>query len=183
MPIHQSLMKHWRNNEETDPVWKAVRFLFISNFTYLSKGYNLKFSADNTKRILLERIEPTFSYLSDAKFMNVDFREVLNQISFQDNKSLCKKDAAFIYSDPPYYGTDGWYTHNSNSENDVIDHFDILKASGIRFAISEFSSGFILDLANSYNLNVHVIGDRVNLKNRRTEVLITNFLHQRTLFS
>lgn len=60
LPIHQSLMKHWKKNKETDPIWKAIRFLFISNFTYLSKGYNLKFTADNTKKVLLERIGPTF---------------------------------------------------------------------------------------------------------------------------
>jgi len=47
MPIHQSLMKHWKKNQETEPTWKAIRFLFISNFTYLSKGYNIKFTAEN----------------------------------------------------------------------------------------------------------------------------------------
>ncbi|MGM1429573.1 hypothetical protein ACS126_09960 [Sphingobacterium lactis] len=82
MPIHQSLMKLWKKNKEEDPIWKAIRFLFISNFTYLSKGYNIKFTSDNSKDILLSRIEPTFEYMKDARFMNVDFRKVIKMISF-----------------------------------------------------------------------------------------------------
>ena len=87
MPIDQNLMKYWKQNQEEDPVYKAIRFLFISNFTYLNKGYNLKFTADNTKKILLSRIEKTFEFISDSKFMCVDFLDVLKQISFQDNFS------------------------------------------------------------------------------------------------
>jgi DNA adenine methylase len=175
MPIHQSLMRFWKKNKETDPIWKAVRFLFISNFTYLAKGHNLKFTADNTKRILLERIEPTFIMLQDAKLMCCDFRSVLKNISFQDQKNLTKKSDCFIYADWPYFGTTGWYTHNNNTENDVTDALDILCSSGIRFGASEFDNEFILDQAKQRNLNVIEIGERRNLKNRRMEILITNY--------
>lgn len=175
MPIHASLMKYWKKQQETDPIWKAVRFLFISNFTYLSKGYNIKFTADNSKQILLDRIEPTFKYMSDAKFMCVDFREVLKQISFQDKAQLCTRGDSFIYSDAPYLGTDGWYTHNSNELQDVIDHMDVLQNSDIRFGMSEFDNEVVLDMASDRKLNIIIIGERRNLKNRRTEVLITNY--------
>lgn len=175
MPIHQSLMKFWKKKKEEDPIWKAVRFLFISNFTYLSKGYNIKFTADNSKDILLSRIDPTFEYMKNARFMNVDFRKVLSMINFGDESALCKRSDSFIYSDPPYFETDGWYSENSNKEKDIIDHFDMLCNSGIRFAMSEFDNEFILDNAKERGLNVIVIGERKNLKNRRTEILITNY--------
>lgn len=183
MPIHQSLMKYWKKQQETDPIWKAVRFLFISNFTYLSKGYNIKFTADNSKQILLDRIEPTFKYMSDAKFMCVDFREVIKNISFQDNANLCKRTNSFIYSDAPYYETNGWYTTNDNNLKDVTDHFDLLVKSDNRFAISEFDNPVIMDLATDRKLNINIIGERRNLKNRRTEILITNYKNNRNLFS
>ena len=175
MPIDQNLMRFWKKNQEEDPIWKAVRFLFISNFTYLSKGYNVKFTADNSKEILLSRIEPTFLYMKDARFMNCDFRKVLSNISFGDESALCKRSDTFIYSDPPYMGTDGWYTHNSNSEQDCIDHLDILVNSGIRFGVSEFDNEMVMDLATERNLNIITIGERRNLKNRRTEILLTNY--------
>lgn len=183
MPIHASLMKYWKKQQETDPIWKAVRFLFISNFTYLSKGYNIKFTADNSKQILLDRIEPTFQYMSDAKFMCVDFREVLKQISFQDKSQLCTKGHSFIYDDAPYYGTDGWYTHNSNEVEDITDHMNVLVESEIKFAMSEFDNELILDMASDRKLNVITIGERRNLKNRRTEILLTNYSLTKTLFS
>lgn len=183
MPIHQSLMKYWKKQQEEDPIWKAVRFLFISNFTYLSKGYNIKFTADNSKKILLDRIEPTFKYMADAKFMCVDFREVLSMISFQDKAMLCTRGDSFIYSDAPYFGTDGWYTHTHKKEADTIDHFDMLCNSDIRFGMSEFDNEFIMDIATDRGLNIIQIGERRNLKNRRNEILITNYTKQRNLFT
>lgn len=184
MPIHASLMKHWKKNQETDPIWKAVRFLFISNFTYLSKGFNIKFTADNSKQILLDRIEPTFLYMNDAKFMNVDFRECLKQISFQDKAQLCTRGDSFIYSDAPYLGTDGWYTHNSNEIEDVTDNMNMLVDSDIRFGMSEFDNEIILDMAADRKLNIITIGERRNLKNRRTEILLTNYKNnQQKLFN
>lgn len=175
LPVHQDLMRYWKKNIELDDLWRAVRFLFISNFTYLSKGYNLKFTADNSKKVLLSRIEPTFEYMKDARFMNVDFRKVISMISFGDESALCKRSDTFVYSDPPYYETEGWYTEKSNKEKDVIDHFDMLCNSKLRFAMSEFDSPFILDNAKQRDLNVIIIGERRNLKNRRTEILITNY--------
>lgn len=183
MPIHQSLMKYWKKNKETDELLKAVRFLFISNFTYLAKGYNLKFTADNTKEILLSRIEPTFKYLKDAKFMCVDFREVLKQISFQCALDLTKKSDCFIFSDAPYFGTEGWYTTNDNKIQDLTDCMDMLCNSDIRFAMSEFDNEIVLQEAKKRSLNINIIGERRNMKNRRTEILITNYsLTQTTLF-
>src|SRR5690606_14049318 len=138
-----------------------------------------KFTADNSKSVLLNRIEPTFEYIKDARFMNVDFRKVINMISFGDESALCKKTDSFVYSDPPYYETEGWYTNNSNKEKDVIDHFDMLCNSGLRFAMSEFNSPFILENASQRGLNIITIGERRNLKNRRTEILITNYEKER----
>lgn len=183
MPIHQSLMLYWKKKKETHPLWRAVRFLFLSNFTYLSKGYNVKFTADNSKEIILSRIEPTFQYMKDARFMCVDFRKVLSMISFGDESALCRKSDAFIYSDGPYFETNGWYSENSNKEQDVADHFDMLCSSGIRFGMSEFDNELILDHANQRGLNIIIIGERRNLKNRRTEILVTNYkINQQSLF-
>ena len=175
LPIHQSLMKYWKKTQESDPIWMAVRFLFISNFTYLSKGYNLKFTADNSKRILLDRIDPTFEYIKEVKFMCVDFREVIKNISFADNSDLCKRSDALIYADPPYEGTKGWYSHNDNSKQDSIDNMDMLQNSNIKFSLSEFDNPFIMDQARKRGLKIIEIGERRNLKNKRIEILIINY--------
>lgn len=49
--------------------------------------------------------------------------------------------------------------------------------------MSEFDHPFILEQAKQRNLNVIVIGERQNLKNRRTEILVTNYENSiQTLF-
>lgn len=121
--------------------------------------------------------------MKDARFMCCDFRKVLSNISFGDESALCRRSDTFIYSDAPYIGTDGWYTHNSNSEQDCIDHLDMLVNSDIRFGVSEFDNEIVMDLATDRKLNIVYIGERRNLKNRRTEILLTNYnLNQPTLF-
>lgn len=83
----------------------------------------------------------------------------------------------FIYSDSPYIDTDDNYSH-SFTENDCIDLFNCLQETGCKFAMSEFDNEFILNQAKERNLNVIIIGERQNLKNRRTEILITNYKNQ-----
>ena len=63
-----------------------------------------------------------------------------------------------------------------------VDLFDTLQATGCKFAMSEFDNEFILNQAKERGLNVIIIGERKNLKNRRTEILITNYEKQKGLF-
>ena len=86
-----------------------------------------------------------------------------------------------IYCDPPYLGTDDNYSH-SFTENDSLDLFDTLQATGCKFAMSEFDNEFILNQAKERGLNVIYIGERRNLKKSRTEILITNYEKQKSLF-
>jgi len=96
----------------------------------------------------------------------------LNCLAFRPNSNEIKD--SFIYCDPPYIGTTDNYSH-SFKESDSIDLFDALEATKCRFAYSEFNNGFILDQAKQRGLNIIKIGERQNLKNRRTEILITNY--------
>ena len=67
-------------------------------------------------------------------------------------------------------------------ETDCIDLFDSMADTGCKFAMSEFNYPFILEQAKQRNLNVITIGERQNLKNRRTEILVTNYKNHATLF-
>lgn len=171
MPISESLLKYWNANKETEPIKKAVRFLMLSNFGYMGKPETLCFGQSNgsEKKSTLSKVESAFKFLHLTKFMCQDFRDVLKKISFRGDKS-----DAFIYADPPYLSTTNNYS-NSFTETDTKDLFKILVESNIRFAISEFDNPIILDLANNYGLNVINIGERQTLKNRRAEILITNY--------
>ena len=48
--------------------------------------------------------------------------------------------------------------------------------------MSEFDNEFILNQAKERRLNIIYIGERTNLKNKRTEILVTNYQKAPTLF-
>ncbi|MFC5046320.1 DNA adenine methylase [Aquimarina hainanensis] len=173
MPITESLIKNWKKKTEADPMKKALRFLLLSNFTYLGKGDTLRLSLDNAKQNLLNKIEPTFEKLANAKITNCDFREVLPKISFSER--LITKKEAFVYLDPIYLDTSHYYKVPKWSPADTEDCFKIMESSGIKCAMSEFNHEAILDFASDYKMNVIPIKERRNINNRKQEILVTNY--------
>jgi len=187
MPVHSDLLDYWKKNEETEPIKKALRFLFISNFTLNGTGSAIRHQVSSGaggvkdfKDGFEAELENTFKVLYDCNFTNFDFRKFLSKLGFQ-NDGRNDENKTFIYCDPPYLGTNDNYS-NSFTEQDSIDLFDTLQATGCKFAMSEFDNEFILNQAKERDLNVIIIGERKNLKNRRTEILITNYEKQKSLF-
>ena len=171
-PIHEDLFKYWKTNQEDDPVWKAVRFLFLSNFGYMGQPDTLRFSVDSKPKVqILKKIDNFQKKIQNIEFMNCDFRKVFEKISYNDERY---KNKTFIYCDPPYLGTDNNYSNGLKLE-DSEDLFQVLMDLGIRFAVSEFDNPTILDLAKKHKLNVNIIGERRALTGKRTEILITNY--------
>lgn len=178
MPIHIDLWNYWKKNYETDPVRKAVRFLFLSNFGYMGKPVSLMLDKLNTKQIILDNIKPTFEKLKFAQFHNSDFRTVLKLLK---NRIIDRN--TFCYCDPPYLGTENNYAKDCQfKESDAKELFETLLSYDINFAISEFDHPYILQLATENKLNINYLGERQNMKNRRTEILVTNYSIQKTLF-
>jgi len=175
MPVHSDLAKYWKKNKEIEPIKKALRFLFLSNLTFMGKGETIRYGNENSKIITLNNIEKTFEFIADVQFANFDFRKFLKSIQIRDITTC------FIYADPPYINTSNNYS-NSFTKQDSIDLFDALEKTGCKFAYSEFDNDFIISEAKKRNLNVSIIGERKNLKNWRTEILITNYKNNPTLF-
>lgn len=173
LPISDSLLKYWASNFETDPIKKAVRFLLLANFTYLGKGNTLRLSVDNSKKVLLEAIEPTFLKLQDSKITSVDFREVIGKISFSEK--IISKENSFVYLDPIYLDTCHYYKVPKWSEKDTEDCFKIMANCGIKCALSEFDHEMILDFSSDYNMFTQTLKNRTNIKTKSTEILVTNY--------
>lgn len=173
MPASSSLVKKWKRERPTDPIEKALRFLLLSNFTYLGKGDTLRIGLDNSKAMLLSKIDDVFRLLCHAKITNYDFRDVIQKISFS-NKLLTKKDA-FVYLDPVYFETEYFYTCPKWTVTDTMDCFELMKNCGIKCAMSEFNHPFVLSEAKKHGFEVVYLMDRKNMKNRRVEILILNY--------
>jgi DNA adenine methylase len=176
MPIHSDLLNYWEENEETEPIKKALRFLMLSNMRLFGKKGSLRYGERNNKYGVQENIDRLFNFIEGVQFNNKHFKPFLKSFSID-------KEKAFIYNDPPYLGTTDNYSH-SFKEQDSLDLFNTLEKTGCKWAMSEFDHPFILKQAKERNLNVIEIGERQNLKNRRTEILVTNYkTNQLNLFS
>lgn len=184
MPYHQDLLKHWVINKESDSVKKALRFLFLSNFSYLGKQDTIALCSAKLEYQYRfdEYLEKAHNFIFGVQFGNMDFRKFLKSIAFyKDGRN--NEDKTLIYCDPPYLNQTSTYTDNGWCEKDSLELFDSLQDTGCKFAMSEFDNPFIIEQAKKRGLNVIVIGERQNLKNRRTEILITNYANsQQSLF-
>jgi DNA adenine methylase len=180
-PYSSELFSHWTKNDEKEPLMKALRFVYLSNFGYMGKGSTMKIgSNDNSKKIAIFNLEKTINFLKDCniQFTNYDFRKAIKSIAFREQ---IDRKRTFFYCDPPYLETTNNYSH-SFTEQDCIDLFNTLQDTGCKFAISEFDNPFVLDQAKERGLHIHVICERQNLKNRQTEILITNYEVQKMIF-
>jgi DNA adenine methylase len=173
MPISETLIKYWKKNPETDEMKKAIRFLFLSNFTYLGKGDTLRVGLDNAKESILKNMDQTFEYLKNAKILTRDFRDVISCISF--TKGLNDKENAFLFLDPVYLDTEYNYRVPKWTQKDTTDCLDIMQNCGIKAAMSEFNHPFVIAEAEKRGLNIITIGERSNIKNKKIEILITNY--------
>jgi DNA adenine methylase len=180
MPVHSDLLDYWKKNKEDDQIKKAIRFLFLSNLTYLGKGSNITYNTNDSKINVMDLIDKTNKLIFDVLFNNCDCIKFINDICFRHGQQ--DKDRSFIYCDPPYLNTDNNYSNGFTTEKSN-ELFNTLQETKCRFAMSEFDHPFILEQAKKRDLNVIIIGERQNLKNRRTEILLTNYKNnQQTLF-
>jgi len=178
MPAHEGLYNFWKASEESDPIWKASRFLMLSNAGYLGADGTFAFKAGRKpKKNMIDHVENMLIH-HEIQFMGCDFREVLSKISWSFEQRPNNKNHAFAYADPPYLGTANNY-QESFTEDDTRDLFSILTSSGLRFAVSEFRHPLVMALAEEHGLHVTSLGERRNLKNRREEIVITNYQPER----
>lgn len=171
---HQSLFNFYKKTKFEDDINKAIRFLYLSFFS-LYAGYETFRSVLITRNEIIKIIENIFDFIKDNCFFYcLDFRKFLEIDNFS------RSNKKFIYADPPYLNTERYKT-NFKLE-DFKDLVNILIDKKTLFAISEFENELVLDYVKSKNLNVIKLLERQNVKNRKTEILITNYKINNSLF-
>jgi len=172
VPFCEDLFNHWVKNKETDPIKAACRFIFLSNCSYLGKSDLILtqcFGNDIDRFPLAHK--KTMEFIKGVKFYNKDAAKFVSSLV------LTYKDPAriFIYNDPPYLGTGDNYSTGKWDESALNRLYDALGEHPWKWALSEFSGGFAEAEAKKRGFWVHEIGERKNILNRRTEILITNY--------
>lgn len=172
-PVSQRLFNYWSKHQETDPLYQAMRFIYLSaNGIYGSEG-TINIGRYNGKQLMLEAVS-NFLMPNNIMFMNKDFRKVLDAVHLRN--PIADRKTTFIYADPPYIGTSTSYVKFTPA--DTEDLINILIGSGMRFGISEFSSEAINNLATKHNLITTEVVTRFSCSQpgaKRTEILLTNY--------
>jgi len=150
-PAHEAQFKEWgKGRQEATPVLQALRFLWLSNFGLYGKQNNMRMGLVDPRGQILANIDGTLRYMANAYFTCADFRDFFRRLDYRGGQD---NDRCFVYCDPPYLGTDNNYA-SGFTEQDSRDLFDVLEASGLRWAMSEFDHPFILGEAAARGLNV-----------------------------
>lgn len=168
MPLHLDLWKWWKENQEEEAHWKAARFLFYSNYGFMGMPQTMLFNHGNSKQIVLDGIRKTQELLCNVEFMNCDFRQMFKMMSLSGEKDV------LIYCDPPYLDTtDNYESSFKHEDSDAL--FETLMSTGHPWCMSEFDHPHIIDNARQHGCAVVILGERHNIGNRRTEILVMNY--------
>ena len=176
-PLSTSIFKHFKTCTPKDEIEKALRFLYLSNFSLYGTMDTMRLGLNNDKDGLLKNFHTLHSSES-VKFTNYDFRKFFSSIEWKKKKD--RSTRIFVYCDPPYVGTTDNYS-DSFTEQDTLGQMN-MKYKNFYYIVSEFKSDFIIDQAERRCLYYTEIGERQSLKNRNTEIIITNYETERSLF-
>lgn len=178
-PYSHDVFKYLKSNQFDSCVWRAVRLLYVANFSFMGAGDTLKVKPNHYKDILLENLETTIKDIAKGNniWTNVDYTEVFNVASLHQIKHIHN---TFVYADPPYVGTSNKYGDlnkrikwDLNDFSNLINHLQELE---IQFAISEFNNPDFDDIITEHNLNKIIIRKRMSVsKLECEEILITNY--------
>lgn len=174
-PLHDSLFQHWKAHEETDPIWRAIRFLILSNNSMFSMKTTMELANTYPKREALKVIEQLCPLLRQEriKFLCGDYRKVFRVIP-----NRVKRGRIFYYADSPYLDVSQYDSDDTFTLEDMDELFRYLLATKALFGISHTIHPDIQHLVETYRLKSTFLAARRNLNGRQQqgELFITNYL-------
>jgi DNA adenine methylase len=156
-----------------DKVQRAADWLYLRDFSLYAQMSTMQVKKDQSFRHCntTQKISSIKNLLIDCSIVNRDAVKALNEFGAKRNDF----SDVFAYCDPPYidsaqpYKADMW---NAKSLHD-----------GMRYAISEYDSPTIREIAAQYGLMVHEITVTRSMgKKPNTDVLLTNYKPTYRLF-
>ena len=86
-PYHQDIFNYYKNIDidTISDLQKAVRYLYLINYSYLGQGDTMIYLVHNNKKVCLQKLQEFYKYIQDIQFTNVDFTNVLKNDCIQRN--------------------------------------------------------------------------------------------------
>lgn len=156
----------------------ALKVSYLGLLNYNKNDISLTIDKKHLTSLLKNNIDhdklSIFSkFLSTINIYNIDIKDNYNNILNTINKN------DFVYIDPPYLDKNSYKLYFGNfNEQDHINlklFVDKLTSNGYIFIKSNIDSMYIKKLYNKYNIKSITVNSKMNKKNIRKELLITNF--------
>jgi DNA adenine methylase len=172
IPIHNGIFQEMKTKEETDPVKKAINYLYVTSFSYMGLKSSIHARAvTNVRDEIIKMLRASMQEIKDVIFLNMDYKTALAAITYRETE----KGRTLIYADSPYCESGNNRVYKSWTEEQTRELIQTLTGYGARFAMSEFDHPAVIDEAQKCGLRIIPIVERQNLKNRRTEILLVNY--------
>lgn len=166
--IFEDFKAQYRARGLTD-IQRAARFFVLIKTSYGSQYKTYGFSTRDVNGMV--------DYL--AKIHKRLNKVVIENKSYESVIEFYNKPDALFYLDPPYYGTEKYYSANFGPE----DHLNLKESlTGIKgnFVLSYNDCEYIRDLYQGFNIeavnrNNNLVGRYNHIDNRYNELIITNY--------
>lgn len=99
----EKLYHYLRDNEMTDPIDRAVAYLYLHKCGFGGHGrtFGFSYAKDMTSKLEHPQLDMIFERLRNVQILNRDYKRILNSIG--------DKSDIMLYVDPPYYGMECYY--------------------------------------------------------------------------
>lgn len=149
-------------------VQRAVAFYKVIRYSYSGTGKSFGGQPVNLPNVL-EHIYAVAKRLTNVVIENKDFEDLIK---------LHDKPGTFIYLDPPYYMTEGFYTGFTRDDH-IRLYRCLANLKHAKFLLSYNDCEFIKELYNEYAISetsrLHSMAQRYNAGSQFGELLIANY--------
>lgn len=168
-----------------EQVQYAADWLYVSAFSlYGMRGtIRAQINTSELHGINKRKIQGIADALRNCTILNREANDVIGMLGAPRDEDYA---TVFTYCDPPYINTTQPYaaaSWNAESLHSLIAALETKAKFGMKYAISEYDSPLICEIAAKYGLQVHTVGTTVSMgKKANTDVLLLNYSPTHKLF-
>lgn len=160
-------------------VQRAADWLYLRAFSMYGKADTLStdIKQGNRHELIRQKILQVASLLSDCVILCRPALDAIADMRVKDKKNGYA--GVFVYCDPPFIGGIQSYNAPAWKAGDLQMLIQALnEKKGIQYAISEYDSPIVRDIAEHFGLYLHIVTTTNNMGKlkAKTEVLLTNYI-------
>ncbi|MBU3131606.1 Dam family site-specific DNA-(adenine-N6)-methyltransferase [Clostridium gasigenes] len=157
--------------EYSTDVNRAIRFLYLTNYSFASKGNNYGYGTStlpNQKMFKETYLDPIRDRLKNTFVESLSFEKIIEKYD---------REHTVFFADPPYYETAGY--NNEFGEKEQLILFEKLSNIKGKFLLTINDHPMIRELYKDFNIKevevVYSVSRQTDARGKYKELIITNY--------